>query len=89
MKERLSKNFLIAHVTRMNKVLSSIFEKQVTFTVLPRLKEMEFRIQFASQRFLNRKEISFTAWIINSKVKLVTLSFIARSSRRKVPLTFT
>lgn len=41
----------------MNKVLSSVFEKQITFTILPRLKELEFRIQFASQRFLNRKGI--------------------------------
>lgn len=87
LKEIRSKNFLIAHVTCMNKVLSSIFEKQITFTILPRLKEMEFRIQFASQRFLNRKEVSSTAWIINSKVKLVTLSFIARCSRKKVPLS--
>lgn len=87
LKERYSKNFLIAHVTCMNKVLSSIFEKQITFTILPRLKEMEFRIQFASQRFLNRREISSTAWIINSKVKLVTLSFTARSSRKTVPFS--
>lgn len=87
LKERHSKNFLIAHVTCMNKVLSSIFEKQITFAILPRLKEMEFRIQFASQRFLNRKEVNSTAWIINSKVKLVTLSFTAKSSREKVPLS--
>ena len=48
LKEGHSKNFLIVHVTCMNKVVSSVFEKQITFTILPRLKEMEFRIQFAS-----------------------------------------
>lgn len=55
LKERHSKNFLVAHVTCTNKVLSSIFEKQITFAILLWLKKMEFRIQLCSQKFLNRK----------------------------------
>lgn len=68
-------------MTCMDKVLSSIFEKQITFTILPRLKEMESRIQFASQRFLKRKQVSSTSQIINNKVNLVTLSFRARPNK--------
>lgn len=57
LKERFSKDFLIAHVSCRNKVLSSIFEKQIIFPIFLRLKEMEFRIQLGSQKFLNRKEV--------------------------------
>lgn len=48
----LSKDGAVVHVTCVDKTLSCIFEQQVTFFILLRLKELEFCVWIGCQSFL-------------------------------------
>lgn len=48
----LSENGAVVHVARVDQTLSCIFEQQITFSILLRLKELEVCVWVGSQSFL-------------------------------------